>query len=578
MWSQIRKIWQFIGEYRLATLATPLLAVLGAAAETAAPLFMAAMLDQGVTPGDMDKLAWYGLWTVISSLAALVISSLAAISAAKAGAGFAKNLRAALFAKIQDFSFYNIDKFSPASLITRLTSDVSSLQNSFVMLIRMAIRAPAIITLSLLVSFGLNRQLSLIFLFLMPVIVIGMYFITTHAHPHFKKLFKIYDKLNLVVEENIRGIRVVKTYVTAKREIAKFRHVSDEIYQEFSLAEKILALTSPLMEFVTYTCVLLIAWFGAHFIVAGSFTTGELISLINYAMHILMSLMMLSMMMVMLVMSRSALDRICEVLDEKIDLQSPENPLTTVPDGQVEFRRVGFSYVGERDQECLQDITLQIPSGSTLGIIGSTGSGKSSLAQLIPRLYDVTSGSVAVGGHDVREYDLKALRQAVAMVLQKNVLFSGTIRQNLRWGNSKASDSQLEAACKQAQIHDFIMSLPDGYATKVEQGGTNFSGGQRQRLCIARALLKKPKVLILDDSTSAVDTRTESLIREAWRHSIPDTTLIIIAQRILSVQTADQILVLDGGRISGIGTHDELLAKNQIYQEIYHSQVRKEES
>jgi len=578
MWAQIKQIWRYIGEYKLVTLATPILAVLGAAAETATPLFMAAMLDQGVTPGDMDKLVWYGFWTVATSLLALVISSLAAITAAKAGAGFAKNLRAGLFAKIQDFSFYNIDKFSPASLITRMTSDVTSLQNAFVVLIRMVIRAPAIITLSLLVSFGLHPQLSLIFLFLMPVIIVGMYFITTRAHPHFKKLFKNYDKLNLVVEENIRGIRVVKTYVTAKREIAKFRHVSDEIYQEFSLAEKILALTSPLMEFVTYSCILLIAWFGAHFIVAGSFTTGELISLIDYAMHILMSLMMLSMMMVMMVMSRSALERICEVLDEKIDLQSPDQPIKSVADGEVEFRQVGFSYVGERDQECLQNISLSIPSGSTLGIIGSTGSGKSSLVQLIPRLYDVTRGSVTVGGHDVREYDLKTLRQAVAMVLQKNVLFSGTIRQNLRWGNAKASDEELKKACQQAQIHDFIMSLPRGYDTPVEQGGTNFSGGQRQRLCIARALLKKPKVLILDDSTSAVDTRTERLIREAWHRAIPDTTLIIIAQRILSVQDADQILVLDGGRISGLGTHEQLLATNNIYQEIYHSQARKEQT
>lgn len=578
MWSQVRKIWGLLGEYKRAALLTPILTIMAAAAETIAPIFMAAMIDQGVTLDDMNKLTWNATWAVVFSLASLAISSLAAICAARAGAGLAKNIRLALFTHIQDFSFRNIDKFTPASLITRMTSDVSSIQNAFVVLIRMAIRAPIMIIFSLSVAFCLHRRLSLIFLGIIPIIVVGMYLIITHAHPHFRRLFKLYDKLNLVVEENIRGIRVVKSFVTQKREIGKFRHVSDDIYREFSQAEKILAATSPLMEFTTYASILLIAWFGAHFIIAGEFTTGELISLINYTMHILMSLMMLSMMMVMIVMSRAALERICEVLDEVVDLTNPEKALTSVTDGSIDFTNVSFSYEPESQHECLHNINLHVTSGQTLGIIGSTGSGKSSLVQLIARLYDVTSGSLQVGGHDIREYDLSVLRDAVSMVLQKNVLFSGTIRQNLRWGNKKASDEELIAACKQAQVHDFIMSLPEGYSALVEQGGTNFSGGQRQRLCIARALLKKPKILILDDSTSAVDTRTESLIRQAWDHDIPDTTIIIIAQRILSVQDADQILVLDDGRISGLGTHAQLLKNNKIYQEIYHSQINKEVS
>ena len=576
MWSQIKKIWQLLGEYQKVTILTPFLAVLGAGAETIAPLLMAAMIDQGVNTGNLQQIYWYATWSLLFSLLGMGASAWAAICAARAGAGMAKNVRAAMYARIQDFSFRNIDKFSPASLITRMTSDVNSVQNAFSILIRMAVRAPASLFFSLVVAFILNWRLALIFLVLAPVIIIGMYFISTRAHPHFKKLFKIYDRLNLVVEENVRGVRVVKTFVTQRREINKFHTVSDEIYQEFSLAEKILAATSPLMEICTYASIIAIAWFGSHFIIEGTFTTGELISLVNYSMHILMSLMMISMMMVMLVMSRAALERICEVLDEVVDLVNPEHPIKIVPDGRVDFACVGFSYVGDRRRECLQNISLHVPSGQTLEIIGGTGAGKTSLVQLIPRLYDTTQGSVRVGGHDVRDYDLKALRDSVAMVLQKNVLFSGTIRQNLRWGNPHASDQEMITACQQAQIHDFIVSLPAGYDTQVEQGGTNFSGGQRQRLCIARALLKQPKVLILDDSTSAVDTKTEGLIRGAWKTQIPNTTIIIIAQRILSVQQADQILVLDDGQISGLGTHEQLLATNKIYQEVYASQANQE--
>ena len=513
-------------------------------------------------------------------LGATVLAALLTVAAAYTGAVasaiLAKNLRQAIFTQIQAFSFREIDIFSPASLITRMTTDVNSIQNAFSMLIRMAVRAPASLIISIAISLFINVRLSLIFLAVTPIILIGMYFIITRAHPLFKKLFTVYDKLNLIVEENLRGIRVVKTFVREKYEIKKFHRVSDEIYRVFSHAEKILSFTSPLMELTMYTGILLVCWYGAQMIVAHQFTIGEMMSLISYFTQILMSLMMISMMMVMLVQSKAAIDRVHAVLQQVVSLTNPKQPITKVCDGSIEFVNVGFSYVNQKDKESLRRLNFYIPSGQTVGIIGSTGSGKSSLVNLIPRLYDATEGTVKVGNVDVRQYDLTTLRDSVSMVLQKNVLFSGTIKDNLRWGNANATDKQLIAACRQAQIHDFITSLPNGYDTKVEQGGTNFSGGQKQRLCIARTLLKQPKVLILDDSTSAVDTHTESLIRQAWKQQIPGTTIIIIAQRILSVMDADQIIVMDAGRISDIGTHSQLLKRNKIYREVYQSQSQKE--
>ena len=573
---KIKRLAVYLGEYKWYALATPVLVVLGAVMELLAPALMSKLIDNGVNVGDIGAIVHYSWLIMGCSLLALGFSIAGAICGARAEAGFAKNLRAGLYARIQDFAFENIDRFSAASLITRLTTDVSRLQNALGMLMRMAIRAPAMLVIALTIAMTMNGKLSLIYLVTMPLVALGMYVITTSAHPHFKKLFKIYDKLNLVVEENVRAIRVVKTFVREKYETAKFKKVSADIYREFSLAERILAFTSPLMEFASYLAILLIAWFGAHLIVVGEFSVGQLMSMISYTMNILFSLMMISMTMVMLVMSKAALDRIDEVLVEPIKLTSPKNGLQKLADGSVSFKHVDFSYANDGQRLALKDINLTIAAGQTVGILGGTGSGKTSLVSLIPRLYDATAGKVLVGGVDVRDYDLSCLRREVAMVLQKNVLFSGTIAQNLRWGNPHATLKELEQACKQAQIHDFIKSLPRGYQTQVEQGGTNFSGGQKQRLCIARAVLAKPKVLILDDSTSAVDTKTESLIRQAWQKQIPGTTIIVIAQRVLSVKDADQIVVMDRGKIVGVGTHKQLLKNNQIYQEVYQSQIQEQ--
>ena len=458
--------------------------------------------------------------------------------------------------------------------MTRLTTDITNIQNAYQMIIRVAVRCPVMLVFSLIMAFSINPELSLIFLCCIPVLGVGLYLIMSRAHPIFERVFKIYDKLNNVVQENLRGIRVVKSFVREDYEKEKFDAISEDIYNDFSKAEKILSFNMPLMQFCIYACMLLISWFGARLIVGSSMTTGQLMSLITYTMQILMSLMMLSMVFVMITISRASAERVVEILDEKSDLHNSENPVYEVKNGDIRFDNVEFSYKKGKGKPCLKNINLTIRSGETVGIIGGTGSSKSSLVQLIPRLYDVTKGSVSVGGVDVREYDIETLRNEVAMVLQKNVLFSGTIKENLRWGNENATDEELVHACRLAQADDFIRQFPDGYDTYIEQGGTNVSGGQKQRLCIARALLKKPKILILDDSTSAVDTKTDALIRKAMRTEIPGTTKIIIAQRVSSVENADKIIVLDEGEINAIGTHDELLKTNEIYREVYTSQQK----
>ena len=544
--------------------------------EVVIPLLMAWLIDWGITPGAMDVIVRLGIALMASAVISLAFGCLSGHYAAKASAGFAKNLRRKMFHHVQEYSFSNIDHFSTASLVTRLTTDVTNVQNAYQMIIRIAVRSPVMLVFSLIMAFRVNPILSLVFLLTIPILGIGLYLIVTHAHPIFERVFRTYDKLNGVVQENLRGIRVVKSFVREEHEKEKFGAISKSIYDDFSKAERILAFNSPLMQFSMYLCILLISWFGAQMIVSATMTTGELMSLITYASQILMSLNMLSMIFVMITMSRASAERIVEVILEQSDIHNPANPVMEVPNGEIVYDHVNFSYGRGRGEEglCLKDVCLRIPSGSTVGILGGTGSAKSTLIQMIPRLYDVTQGSVRVGGIDVREYDLNVLREQVAVVLQKNVLFSGTIKENLRWGNPDASDEELERVCRLAQADGFIREFPDGYDTYIEQGGSNVSGGQKQRLCIARALLKKPKILILDDSTSAVDTRTDALIRKAFREEIPETTKLIIAQRITSVKDADLILVLNNGRIDALGTHEELLRTSSIYQEVYTSQTK----
>lgn len=571
----IRKLMQSIREFKLFSLLSPLFVVLEVVMEVVIPILMAKLIDDGIDgSGGMDAVMHYGWILLVCCVLSLIFGVLAGHFAAFASAGFARNLRHDMFYRVQGYSFSNIDKFSAASLVTRMTTDVTNVQNAYQMLIRVALRSPVMLIFSMAMAFHLSAKLALIYLAAIPVLGVGLYFIMTRVHPIFERVFKTYDKLNNVTQENLHGIRVVKSFVREEHEIQKFSGISENIYQDFSRAEKRLAFNMPLMQFCMYVCLILVSWFGARMIVSRTLTTGELMSLMTYAIQILSSLMMLSMVFVMITMSRASGERIVEVLDEESDITSPADAVTAVPDGSVDFNHVSFSYSKREDKCCLEDVDLHIPAGMTVGILGGTGSAKSSLVQLIPRLYDVTVGTVQVGGIDVRRYDVETLRQEVAMVLQKNVLFSGTIKENLRWGDPDATDEEMERVCRLAHADEFIQTFPEGYDTYIEQGGSNVSGGQKQRLCIARALLKKPKILILDDSTSAVDTHTDACIRQALRDEIPDTTKFIIAQRVTSLMDADQIIVLDEGRIDGIGTHEELLKNNAIYREVYESQQK----
>lgn len=575
----IRKLARSIRQYKRDTILTPLSMTLEVIMEVLLPIIMADLIDNGISAGNSAIIWRDGLLLAGVSILSLLSGLLGGVFGARASSGFARNLRHDMYYRLQDYSFSNIDKFSTSSLITRLTTDVSNVQNAFQMLIRMAARSPLMLIFSGIMAFRVNARLALIFLCVVPFLAVGLTYVATHAHPVFRKVFKTYDSLNNVVQENVRGMRVVKSFVREDYEDKKFEDISGQVCTLFTKAERIIALNSPLMQFAMYACTLLISWFGAKFILSSvgqpnAMTTGELNSLLTYSMQILGSLMMLSFMFVMLTISRASGERICEVLDEQSDLHSPENARKEIPDGSVDFDGVSFSYAGNKKRLCLEDVNLHIHSGETIGIVGGTGSSKSTLVQLIPRLYDATEGVVKVGGHDVKEYDLEALRNSVAMVLQKNVLFAGTIRENLHWGNPDATDEELVAACRLAQAHEFIEGFPQGYDTFIEQGGSNVSGGQKQRLCIARAILKKPKILILDDSTSAVDTRTDALIREGMKKIIPGTTTFIIAQRVSSVMDADKIIVLDGGRVNGFGTHDELMQTNEIYREVYTSQTK----
>ena len=570
----MKRLAQCVREYKKDAILSPLYVLMEALLDVAIPFVMADLIDKGIEAGSMNMILRYGAILVGFALVALAFGVLSGRSCARATAGFARNLRHDMFHHLQVYSFSNIDKFSNAGLVTRLTTDVSNVQNAFMMIIRTLIRCPAMLIFAMVMSFRINHDISLIFLAVIPILGIGLYLIISRVHPVFERVFKTYDRLNGVVQENLSGIRVVKNFVREDHEIQKFDAISGTIYKDFSLAERILALNSPLMQGCVYTCMILVSWLGAKQIVIGTMSTGNLMSFFTYIMQILSSLMMLSMVFVMITMSRASAERIVEVLDEQSDITNCDDPVYEVKDGSIQFTDVCFSYAKRPDKTVLDDIDLVIPSGQTVGIIGGTGSSKSSLVQLIPRLYDVTGGSVKVGGIDVRRYDLQTLRHNVAMVLQKNTLFSGTIKDNLRWGNPDATDEELVHACKLAQADDFIRAFPDGYETHIEQGGTNVSGGQKQRLCIARAILRKPKILILDDSTSAVDTKTDALIRKAFREEIPDTTKIIIAQRISSVMDADQIIVMDNGRINACGTHEELMATNEIYREVYESQQK----
>ena len=571
----IKRLLKSVREFKKDALLTPFFVVLEVVMEVIIPLIMALLIDKGIDGQDMAAIWKYGIILVLCAMLALVFGAAAGTFAARASTGFARNLRHDMYYNVQNFSFSNIDKFSTGSIVTRLTTDVTNVQNAFQMCTRIAVRCPVMLVFALFMAMRINSRMALVFLAVLPILAIGMGILMKVVGPVFERAFKIYDRMNTVVQENVRGIRVVKTYVREDHETEKFEGVSGMLYRTFSKAQKTMAGVMPLMQFCMYACMLLISWFGARLIVGGSMTTGELTSMFSYAMQILMSLMMVAMVFVMITMAKASAERVAEILDEQPDLHNPANPIHEVKDGAIEFDDVSFSYKGDERKLALKNVNLHIKAGQTVGILGGTGSAKSTLVQLIPRLYDTTHGTVKVGGVDVRDYDIEALRDQVAMVLQKNVLFSGTIEENLRWGDENASDEELERVCRLAQADEFIQQMPDKYDTHIEQGGSNVSGGQKQRLCIARALLKKPKILILDDSTSAVDTKTDALIRKAFAEEIPDTTKIIIAQRVSSVQDADQIVILDGGTVQAVGTHDELLAANTIYQEIYNQQNRK---
>ncbi len=570
----LKRLSQCIREYRKDTLLSPLFVSLEVIMEVLIPYLMSKIIDNGIDRGDMNYILRLGGVLVACALLSLLFGAFSGHFAANASSGFARNVRHDLYYAVQDFGFENIDRFSTSGLVTRLTTDVTNLQNAFQMIVRICVRAPVMLVFSLFMAFRVNSRLAMVFLAAAPVLVAGLAAIIHFAFPNFQKMFDCYDRLNSVVQENVTAMRVVKAYVREPRETDKFCHASGEIFRYSKAAERILAFNAPLMQLCMYGCMLGLSWFGAKTIVSGEMLTGQLMTMFTYTMQILMSLMMISMIFVMLTMSRASAERVVEVLQEKSRIVNRPQPLSEVPDGSITFDHVDFSYSDDAEQKCLDNICLTIRQGETVGIIGGTGSAKSTLVQLIPRLYDVSGGSVKVGGHDVREYDLETLRGEVAMVLQKNVLFSGSVKENLRWGDADASDEALVNACRQAQADGFVREFPDGYDTMIDQGGTNVSGGQRQRLCIARALLKKPKILILDDSTSAVDTKTDAMIRRAFREELPDTTKLIIAQRISSVEHADKVIVMDNGRVSGFGTPAEMLETNHIYQEVYHSQVK----
>ena len=574
----IRKLAHRVREYKKPAILAPVYIILESILEIAIPTLMALLIDKGISQGDMVYVWKMGAVLIVFSFLSLATGILAGRSAAVASAGFAKNLRRDMFYNVQNFSFSNIEKFSTASIITRLTTDVSNLQNAFQMMLRLGVRSPMILIFALIFSMRINMKMAMIFLAVIPVLSLGMWFIFSKVHPIFRRVFKKYDRLNNVVQENLHGIRVVKSFVREDHEIDKFEEISTEIFDDFTDAGRRMAFNMPLMQFCVYVSLILLSWFGAKTIVASGnnaamgLSTGELTSLITYNMQILMSLMMLSMIVVFIIISRASAERVVELLDEQSDLANGPNPLYEVADGSIDFEDVSFLYHKKDGKPVLDHINLSIKSGETVGIIGGTGSAKSSLVQLIPRLYDAVSGSVKVAGVDVREYDIETLRDNVAMVLQKNILFSGTIRENLRWGNENATEEEMIHACKLAQADGFINAFEHKYDTHIEQGGTNVSGGQRQRLCIARALLKTPKILILDDSTSAVDTSTERKIRQGFKEFIPDTTKIIIAQRITSVMDADKIIVMDDGKISAMGNHEALMQTSDIYKEVYASQ------
>ena len=577
----IKRLARCIREYKWAAILSPLCMIGEVSMEVLIPLVMADLYDYGIVMQNMNVVVTKSIQLIILALTSLSFGVASATFASKAGTGFAKNLRHDMFHHVQNFSFSNIDKFSTASIVTRLTSDVANLQMTFQMMIRMAFRSPMMLILAMFSAMRISMKLSLVFLAALPILVVALAVLAPMVFKIFDRAFKVLDKLNTIVQENIHGIRVVKSYVREEKEIQKFTDISSTISKDFSMAERILALNSPIMQFCIYACMIAISWFGAKMVVASGnnpamgLTTGELSSMFTYTTQILSSFMMLSMIFVMITMSRTPLKRCYEILTETPDLTSPaENKVTEVKDGSIDFENVGFRYSAAAHHRALKEVQLHIPSGATVGILGGTGSSKSTLVQLIPRLYDVSEGCLKVGGVDVRDYDLDVLRDNVAMVLQKNVLFSGTIKDNLRWGNPEATDEEMIHACRLACAHDFIVGFPDGYDYKIEQGGTNVSGGQKQRLCIARALLKKPKILILDDSTSAVDTRTDSMIRQAFREEIPGTTKLIIAQRVASVQDADLIVIMDNGMVVDTGTHEELMQRCSIYQEVYYSQQK----
>lgn len=576
----IKTLTKSLREHRKSSIITMILSTLEVVFEIIIPLCMAELIDLGIEKGEMNVVIKYGISLMVFAILELITGMLAARTAAKASAGLAANLRQDMYDNVQTFAFSNIDKFSTSSIVTRLTTDATNVQNAYQMIIRMAMRGPVMILFSMIVSFGISREISIVFLFLIPVLGAGLIAIICLVHPIFERVFGTYDELNNVVQENLRGIRVVKSFNQREYEIRKFNGISKSIYRDFAKGERLIAVNFPMLQLSIYTCLILISWFGAKAIIASGnnpalgLTTGDLTALFTYAMQILMSLMMLSMVFAMLTIARPSAERIAEMLKEETDIQNPDNPVMEVKDGSICYENVDFIYASKAEKKVIDNANIEIKSGETVGIIGSTGSSKTSFVQLIPRLYDVTGGRVMVGGEDVRNYDLDTLRNAVAMVLQKNELFSGTIRENLRWGNEEAGDEEIREACRLACADEFVEAMPDGYDTYIEQGGTNVSGGQKQRLCIARALLKKPKILILDDSTSAVDTKTDALIQKAFTEYIPETTKIIIAQRISSVQNADKIIVLDDGHISAVGSHDELLKTSEIYREVYESQQK----